>query len=239
MNPSRATPSSVNTAFVGSIPQAYDTYLGPFLFEKTAEDLARRVSGAVASTAKVLEVACGTGISTRHLSGALPQARIIATDLNEAMVAYAKEHAAAGGNVIFDQADALALPFEDDVFDAVVCQFGVMFFPDKEKGLTEMCRVLKPGGVMYFNVWDSVKANPYVSFALDTIAEFFDTDPPRFLEIPYGYNDTGVIRALIESAGLKDYEVSVVSANVRQTDATATADRIICATCSANPPRRA
>ena len=128
--------SSTNFSFSGAIPVNYDTYLGPVLFEFSAADMAKRVSATFDKPAKVLEVACGTGISTRHLSNALPHgSEVVATDLSDAMLAHAEKINSNLPGVSYRQADALDLPFEDGSFDAVVCQFGIMFFPDKALSL--------------------------------------------------------------------------------------------------------
>ena len=157
--------------FVGSIPEAYDTHLGPLLFQHYGADLARRLD--VPAGGRVLETACGTGISTEHLRGTLPDSvEIVATDLNDAMLDYARAKRSDLANVSFRQADALDLPFEDASFDAVACQFGLMFFPDKAAGMAEALRVLKSGGMLGFNVWDSLDANEIARVAHETIGTF-------------------------------------------------------------------
>ena len=159
--------------FVGSIPETYDAHLGPLLFEHYAADLAERVT--VPPGGRILELACGTGIATARLRAALPEGvEIVATDLNEAMLDYARNKRGDLPNLRYQVADALDLPFEDGSFDAVACQFGVMFFPDKAAGAREAARVLKPGGAYAFNVWDSLDRNPAIKVAQDTISRFFD-----------------------------------------------------------------
>ena len=211
--------TSTNTSFTGSIPENYDTYLGPLLFEFSAADMARRVAAALGRPARVLEVACGTGISTRHLAHGLPEgAEIIATDLNEAMLAHAARVNGDLPGVTYAQADALDLLFEDASFDAVVCQFGIMFFPDKALGMREMTRVLKPGGLLALNVWDSLDENPAVRLIDGVIKGFFETDPPRFLEVPFGFNDQDEGRRLFRDAGYGAVEVALVAEAVETID---------------------
>lgn len=201
-----------NINFDGSIPENYDTYLGPMLFEFSAKDLAKRVGQKLPENSKVLEIACGTGISTQYLREALPEnTSIMATDLQEGMLKIAKEKRGDLKNVEYQTADALDLPFENETFDAVACQFGIMFFPDKEKGLSEMMRVLKPGGTIAFNVWDSLDENKVVKVSKDVIATFFDDNPPKFLNMPFGYNDPNVISDLMTNAGLKDIQFEYVA----------------------------
>ena len=145
--------------FTGSIPAAYDRYLGPMLFEPYAADLVARV--AVPSKAAVLELACGTGILTQRLRRALPvTVTLTATDLNEPMVAYARGKMP-NAPVTWQQADAQQLPFPDGAFDAVACQFGFMFVPDKAKAFGEVRRVLKPHGLLAFNVWLGLEENSF------------------------------------------------------------------------------
>lgn len=187
-------------AFTGSIPKIYETYLVPLIFVPYAEDIAKRL--AARSPGRVLEVAAGTGVVTRAMAAALPAStEIIATDLNPAML----EEAAALGTsrpVEFKQADAMQLPFPDQSFDAVVCQFGVMFFPDKVKAYGEFRRVLKPGGVLIFNVWDRLDTNEFADVVTGALAAFFPSDPPRFLpRAPYGYFDHATIAADVAAAG--------------------------------------
>jgi SAM-dependent methyltransferase len=192
--------TKTDAVFTGSIPSLYDKYLGPLLFEPYAEDLARRL--AALDAGRVLETAAGTGIVTRALTRALPgSVAIVATDLNQPMI----DHAAAqipAGRVTWQQADAQSLPFPDGAFDAVVCQFGAMFFPDRRQAYREARRVLKPGGRFIFSVWDKLEYNEFGALVTAAAADVFPDDPPLFLaRTPYGYHDKNVIIADIRSAG--------------------------------------
>ena len=211
--------TSTHAQFVGSIPETYDTCLGPFLFEFAARDLAIRVAQQLGSRGELLEVACGTGISTEHLRDSLAVGvHIVATDLNQAMLDYATTVRGQLTNVEFAQADALDLPYEDASFDAVVCQFGLMFFPDKRRGLQQMMRVLKPGGTLFFNVWDSLQRNPAIQIAASTIAAQFSDNPPQFLETPFGFHSIDHIRDLLAQIGCDTLSVHTVSEVVEQAD---------------------
>ena len=174
-----------DAAFTGSVPQIYATYLVPLLFQEYANDLARRVLAR--SVDRVLEVAAGTGVVTRAMDATLPAGvEIVATDLQQPMLdqAAAVETKRA---VTWRQADAQQLPFEDQTFDAVVCQFGVMFFPDKVKAYSEARRVLRPGGTYVFNVWDRIETNDIADIVQRTVDGLFPSNPPRFLaRTPYG-----------------------------------------------------
>jgi SAM-dependent methyltransferase len=196
--------SSTNTdkVFTGSIPKIYETYLVPLIFVPYAEDLAKRL--AARSPTRVLEIAAGTGVVTRSLASALPEsAAIVATDLNQPML----DLAAAIGTkrpVEWRQADAMQLSFEDASFDAVVCQFGAMFFPDKAKAFSEARRVLRPGGVFIFNAWDRIEENEFADAVTAALAPVFPADPPRFLaRIPHGYHDRSIIERDLKGGGFK------------------------------------
>lgn len=202
--------SNQHAAFVGSIPENYDRYLGPCLFEPYALDIAERVQ--VSEGASVLEIACGTGIVTRHLRNSMPKSvKLVATDLNDAMLAYAGAKFGPDDSVEWKQADATSLPFADASFDVVVCQFGLMFFPDKATALREVHRVLVPGGVFVFNVWDEIEQNELAQIAHETVSTFFERDPPTFYQIPFGLYEQSVIRNLLESAGFIDSQIEVLA----------------------------
>lgn len=198
-----------DTAFAGSIPALYDRYLGSLLFEPYAEDLAGRLAGLTSGA--LLETASGTGIVTQALLKRLPSTvSVIASDLNQAMLdsAAAKPGMA---RATLRQADALALPFPDDHFEVVVCQFGAMFFPDRVAGYREARRVLKSGGRFVFSIWDSLAGNPVAQCVNDSLAEHFPTDPPRFFaRTPYGHYDTGVIRRELVEAGFDRVDLETV-----------------------------
>lgn len=187
--------------FAGSIPENYDRYMVPLIFEPFAADLARRAASL--SPSAVLETAAGTGVVTRALAPRLsPGASYIATDLNQPMLDYAASRQAPDGRITWRQADALALPFGNAVFDLVCCQFGAMFFPDRRSAYREAKRVLKPGGHFMFNVWDRIEENVFANDVTNALAEIFPNDPPRFLaRMPHGYHDTAVIRSELEDAG--------------------------------------
>ena len=186
--------------FAGSVPRLYDTYMVPLIFEPYAADIARRL--APLRPQRVLEIAAGTGVVTRHLAATLPGATsIIATDLNPPMLEAAKE-AGTARPVEWRQADAMQLPFGDAAFDAVVCQFGVMFFPDKAKAFAEARRVLRPGGTFLFNAWDRIEENEFADEVTKALATVFPADPPRFMaRTPHGYHDRAAIERDLRAGG--------------------------------------
>lgn len=203
--------TEIDKIFAGSIPELYNTYLVPLIFETYAADLARRVSEPLPRT--VLETAAGSGVVTRVLARRLAsEARYVVTDLNPPMLDHAQAQQGEDSRIEWQQADALNLPFEDGVFDVVLCQFGAMFFPDKVAGFAEAKRVLRKGGRFVFNVWDSIEHNEFADVVTSAAAEIFPNDPPRFLaRTPHGYHDVDVIRADMQTAGFREVSVETIA----------------------------
>jgi SAM-dependent methyltransferase len=212
--------------FAGTIPENYDSRLGPHLFVDFAADLARRV--AAAKPGRVLEIAAGTGIVTRMLRDALPgSTRLVASDLNAPMLAIARQKFSADERIEFHPADATALPFVDGAFDAIVCQFGVMFFPDKDRAYREAYRVLGCGGHYHFNVWDSFDFNSFARISHDTVGGFFNGDAPAFFTVPFGYHRIDEIKSSLLGAGFTDIAVHVLKIDKKITTAQQFAEGLI------------
>ncbi|MCK1513011.1 methyltransferase domain-containing protein [Bradyrhizobium sp. 190] len=198
-----------SAGFIGNIPQYYDQGLGPIIFTEYAADIAKRA--AASGPARVLETAAGTGIVTRNLRDALPDgAQLTATDLNPPMLDIAQAKFGPGEQVGFQPADATALPFADQSFDAIVCQFGLMFFPDKAKSFAEAYRVLARGGRYLFSVWDSHRYNSFGRIAHEVAARFFPTDPPQFYNVPFSCHQIDPIKELLITAGFGDIGIAVI-----------------------------
>ncbi len=201
--------SDAFSKFDGGIPENYDKGLGPHIFVDYAADMARRV--AEAAPKRVLEIAAGTGIVSRTIRDALDEgAHLTVSDLNPPMLEVARAKFADTENVSFEPADATDLPFEAAAFDLVACQFGVMFFPDKDKAYREVHRVLALGGRYIFNVWGSFADNPFARITQETMAQFFPEEPPAFYELPFGYYDVDPIKESLSAAGFKGVEATVV-----------------------------
>ncbi len=196
--------------FAGSIPELYDTYLVPLIFEAYADDLAERAAALAPRT--VLETAAGSGVVTRALASRLASdARYIVTDLNQPMLDHAANKQGSDDRITWRQADALDLPFDGASFDAVVCQFVVMFFPDRVAGYAEARRVLKPSGSFLFNVWDHIDANEFAHVVTEAAAFTFPDDPPRFLaRTPHGYHDVELIRDELGKAGFSQVSITTL-----------------------------
>ena len=197
--------------FDGSIPEIYDRFLVPLIFEPYAAGLAARIAGT--NPRHVLETAAGTGVLTRAVAPRLAEnARLVITDLNQPMLNRAAAQQPPDRRLTWQQADALALPFEDRTFDVVACQFGAMFFPDKVQGYREARRVLQPGGRFFFNVWDRIEDNEFADVVTQALAAVFPDDPPRFMaRTPHGYHDVERIRAELKAAGFADVSVDTVT----------------------------
>lgn len=195
--------------FSGSIPQNYDKLLGPYLFEPYAIDLKERLKNDQCKT--VLEIACGTGRVTRHLVEILSEnGRIIATDINIDMLAVAKTKVV-DKRVEWQVADALELPFDDNTFDHVICQFGVMFFPDKLKAFKEAYRVLTKKGKFIFSTWGPLSDNRRAGLAREVMDEFLKDETSDFFQKgPHSFYDNNLIRGLLSDAGFKDVSVEQV-----------------------------
>lgn len=211
--------SEDNVSFVGSIPVNYDGGLGPYLFADYAKDLASRIAALAPAT--VLELAAGTGIVTRKLRDTVDvNCALTATDLNPPMLEFATAKFQPHENVSFDQADACALHYTDASFDAVACQFGIMFFPDKEQSFREVRRVLRPGGSYIFNVWDAWEENAYARIVFETASAYFDNDPPGFFRVPFSYHDVETIETAMTRAGFADINCEYLRKQVAIPDAT-------------------
>lgn len=210
-----------DTVFSGSIPLLYDRYIGPALMAPYARDLAARLSAL--QTGTLLETAAGTGVVTEALVQGLPGVSIVATDLNQPML----DHAAAKpalARVRFRQADAGQLPFDDECFDALVCQFGVMFFPDRPAAFREAYRVLKPGGRLLFNVWEGLSKNPLSEALLAGLSRCYPEHGTWFLErTPHGYRDPDIIRSDLREGGFANCRIETVALRGRVASASALA----------------
>lgn len=204
---------STDHAFTGSVPAIYDRYLGPLLFEGYAADMAERV--AALEPRAILETAAGTGIVTRAIAERLPEARIIVTDLNPGMIEIAQAKVPSD-RLRFEAVDATSLPYGDGEFDAVVCQFGVMFFPDRVAAYGEARRVLMSGGSFLFNAWCGLDDNPVAKAVHEAVAAQFPDDPPGFLaRTPYGHGSVDEIERDLAAAGFDDVSIERIELPTR------------------------
>ena len=194
--------------FTETIAENYEKYLAPVFFISTSKYLVSCLSG---NPSTILEIAAGTGQVTRNLVTSFPGAKITASDVNPGMLEVGKK-IVRSENITWLIADACDLPFENDIFDAVICQFGIMFFPDKQKAMNDAYRVLKPGGQIVFNTWDSLENNRICKIADDIVNRVFETDPPPFYKVPFSMYDPGEIESLLVNAGFSN--ISVVNKKI-------------------------
>ncbi len=201
--------------FTGSIPEIYDRYMVPMLFEPYAQDLAERL--AAIRPRSILETAAGTGVVTRAMAARLgTDVTLVATDLNQPMLDRARAAGSLPAGITLQQADALALPFADQSFEAVVCQFGAMFFPDRAKAYREALRVLTTGGTFLFNVWDRIETNPIAGIVSEAVASAFPAAPSTFMvRVPHGYHDLDLIRRELTEAGFARIAIETVDRTAR------------------------
>jgi ubiquinone/menaquinone biosynthesis C-methylase UbiE len=196
--------------FKHSTPSLYDRYMGPLLFQPYAKHVAKQI--ALLRPERILETAAGTGIVTRAVTEALPEATIVATDINPAVVEFAEQHLRSD-RVTFQQADAQDLPFEDASFDLVLCLFGIMFFPDKVRANTEARRVLRPGGRYVLVTFNRLYLNPIPKAAGEAVASLFPDDPRYMERGPFSYTDAGLVEQDLRSAGFESIEIETVASS--------------------------
>lgn len=203
--------------FTGNVPSNYDRLMVPLIFRPYAEELARRAHAFGPN--RVLETAAGTGVVTQALNEALPDADIVATDLNQPMLDVAAQRVRSG-TVRFQAADAQDLPFDGGSFDLVVCQFGAMFFPDKVLGHAEARRVLREGGRYLLAIWDRIERNPVSNASQEALIDLFPADPPLFLrEGPFSYADPAAIERDLRAAGFETIQIETVEKRSRSPSA--------------------
>ena len=208
---------SIDVRFSGAVPENYERYLVPLLFRPYAAELARRA--AALKPRRILETAAGTGVVTAALAEALPDAEIVATDLNQAMLDVAAARHSSS-RVTYRQADALDLPFDEASFDLVACQFGAMFYPDKVKGNLEARRVLRDGGHYLLAIWDRIERNPLSNLAHETMSRQFPDNPPMFMKRgPFSYHEPEWIERDLAAAGFGHVAIETVELRSRSASA--------------------
>lgn len=209
--------ASIDVRFSGSVPANYERYLVPLLFRPYAALLAERAAGF--EPRRILETAAGTGVVTEELTRRIPNAEIVATDLNQAMLDVAATRLSSP-NLCFVEANALELPFDDSSFDLVVCQFGLMFYPDKVKGNAEARRVLRDDGHYLLAIWDAIERNPLSNLAHQTMQEQFPDNPPTFMvRGPFSYHRPEWIERDLKAAGFDSIEIETIVLTSRSSSA--------------------
>ena len=215
--------ADLKSSYSGSIPEYYDNCLGPAWFDAFAQDLARRVPSN--PRGNVLEIACGTGLVTRYLRERLdPTLRLFATDISKAMLDYARDRIGERGGIEWREADAAKLPFADGAFGAVVCSFGVMFVPDKQAAFSEARRVLVPGGVLIFNVWDRIEDNPCARVNAEVVEAMFPGDAELRFTTPYEMHDPSLLRQYLADARFNESRLERIGVRVDNVSAHSVAE---------------
>lgn len=198
--------ADLKASFTGSIPEYYDTCLGPAWFDAFAADLVQRLPAK--PPGDVLEIACGTGLVTRRMRERLdPALRLVATDLSKPMLDYARRKLSDRKGIEWREADAVNLPFGDGEFGAVVCAFGVMFVPDKPAVFRESRRVLKEGGIFLFNVWDRIEENPHAAASAEVVEGLFPGDEEMRFRLPFEMHDPALLRRLLAEAHFQEVRI--------------------------------
>ncbi len=193
----------------GSSAQKYERYVASW-FASWASDLVERAD--LQPGWQLLEVACGTGIVTRAAGPLIgPTGTIVASDLNEDMLSEARRHSVAGAQVQWRRADAADLPFGNEAFDALLCQQGLQFVPDRAEAVAEMRRVLRPGGVAAVSVWRSAEHNPYISALAEGLSRHVSPDAGQTMLTPCGLGDRDVLAELFVEAGFSSVDVHAVT----------------------------
>ncbi len=194
--------------FTSSIPELYDRHMAPIFMEPYANHLAARLSTTAHGT--LLELAAGTGVLSRALARALPPSvSLVATDLSPSMLAYSS--ARSNGRILWQQADAQNLPFPDCSFDGILCQLGVMFFPDKVAAYREARRVLRPAAQFQFLVWDRLEVNELSRAIYEAIATALPDGRAQFLaRVPFAYFDATQIQSDLRAAGFSSVEIETI-----------------------------
>lgn len=207
--------STTAPAFSGSVPKTYHDYLGPMIFDAYAKDMVVRLAPILKAkpNSRILELAAGTGIVTNLIAQSLPGgASLLATDISEPMLNLARNNFKGAPGVTFQVADACTLPCADKSFDLIVCQYGVMFFPDKVQAMKEARRVLAPGGTYFFSIWDALEHNPIPRTAHETLAALLPTNPIPFLaKLPFGYSDRAEIERAASAGGFANIKLETIA----------------------------
>lgn len=218
-----------DNAFTGSIPDLYQRYLVPLLFQPWADIVASRAMEL--HPRRIVEMAAGTGVLTAAMIQACPKCEIVATDLNPAMLDIARRTAPKGAQASFLAADACRLPFDSDSFDLAVSQFGMMFYPDRIRGFAEAARVLHSDGTYMALVWGGLDENPVAEAVQHAMNKAFPADPPRFLaRTPYGYNDADHVFEDARAGGFERVSVERLTLPHPRVTADSAADGLILGT---------
>ncbi len=189
----------------GSAAEVYETFFVPALFQEWTGRVAD--AAQIQAGDRVLDVACGTGVLTRTVAERVGKNGVIGLDVNDGMLAVAREKSA---DIEWKQGVAENLPFEDGSFDAVVCQFGLMFFDNRQVAIQEMMRILRTGGRLAVAVWDSLDRTPGYAAMVDLLLRLFGEEAANGLRAPFVLGEVEEVRDLFKSAGIHEVKVDTI-----------------------------
>lgn len=203
----------------GSAPELYEHYIVPALSTGNAEELV--TLAALKPGERILDVACGTGVLSRHASEAVgPTGEVTGLDVNEGMLSMARTISSPGGSSIsYREGSALAIPFPEATFDVVLCQWGLEFFPDRSQGLHEMGRVLTPEGRLGLRVWCAMEQQAFHMAAFAALDRHLwggqDFPSRAGFADPFSLWDAEELRTLVLNAGFRDIDMRVSTVPIR------------------------
>jgi ubiquinone/menaquinone biosynthesis C-methylase UbiE len=195
----------------GSAAEIYEEFFVPALFAEWPDRVLE--AAQVQSGDALLDVGCGTGILAREATDYVgPDGSVVGIDVNEVMLAVAQQQAP---NITWKVGPAESLPFEAETFDRVVSQFSLMFFEDPTAAITEMGRILRPGGRIAVAVWDSLDVTPGYAAVAELLEELFGPEVAKSIQAPYSLGDLEQLKALFNAAGMSDVTIHTVTGQAR------------------------
>jgi ubiquinone/menaquinone biosynthesis C-methylase UbiE len=190
--------------YAGTGPENYEKYFVPAIGSPVATDLL--VAASLRPGERVLDVACGTGVVTKLAAKAVgASGRVAGLDVNPGMLAVARATTPDAANVEWYETTAEAMPLADASFDVVLCQMGLQFVPDRVRALTEVKRVLAPGGRAVITL-PGPTPSPFVAFS-DALARQIDPRAAAFVDVVFSLHDPDTLRAMAAEAGFERVSV--------------------------------
>ena len=198
----------------GTAAELYQRYLVPLITALWAADLVER--SALRPGERVLDVACGTGVVARLAAERMGTGRVVGLDLNTSMLAVARTVAQNGGPKIeWREASVLHMPFPDGIFDVILCQLGLQFFPDRVRALAEMFRVLTPGGRLALSVFTAIERTPVAHALADALDRHIEPDASSIKRSEHALSDGRLLENLVSAAGFSHVTVTSVTQMIR------------------------
>lgn len=193
----------------GNAADAYEQHLVPAIFDAMSRRLV--TTADVQAGDRLLDVACGTGVVARTAARRVGSSgTVTGVDINPDMLATARRSSADVTPLIdWHEADVVALPFDTNAFDVVLCQEAVQFFGDRVAGLREMRRVTTPGGRVAFSALRSLKHNPVYAIFSRALGDHAGAPAERMMRSPFALGDADTLRANAHEAGLTDVRVRI------------------------------